>query len=59
MTPSTPDPDSALPRSHGADPDATAVPDRALLAVIDMQRVFAEPDSPWATPPGSGWACSI
>ncbi|MFG2727772.1 cysteine hydrolase family protein [Streptomyces canus] len=21
-----------------------------LLAVIDMQRVFAEPDSPWATP---------
>jgi nicotinamidase-related amidase len=50
MTPSTPDPDGALPRSHGTDPDATAVPDRALLAVIDMQRVFAEPDSPWATP---------
>ncbi|MEV0634648.1 cysteine hydrolase [Streptomyces sp. NPDC050619] len=24
--------------------------DRGLLAVIDMQRVFAEPDSPWATP---------
>ncbi|MFI9758161.1 cysteine hydrolase family protein [Streptomyces sp. NPDC051963] len=23
---------------------------RGLLAVIDMQRVFAEPDSPWATP---------
>jgi nicotinamidase-related amidase len=24
--------------------------DPGLLAVIDMQRVFAEPDSPWATP---------
>jgi len=24
--------------------------DGPLLAVIDMQRVFAEPDSPWATP---------
>lgn len=23
---------------------------RGLLAVIDMQRVFAEPDSPWSTP---------
>ncbi|MET7698555.1 isochorismatase family cysteine hydrolase [Streptomyces sp. NPDC005485] len=25
-------------------------PSDGLLAVIDMQRVFAEPDSPWATP---------
>jgi nicotinamidase-related amidase len=40
MTPSTPEPDAAT--AH--------VPDGALLAVIDMQRVFAEPDSPWATP---------
>jgi nicotinamidase-related amidase len=28
----------------------TAGTPHGLLAVIDMQRVFAEPDSPWATP---------
>ncbi|MEU6803841.1 cysteine hydrolase family protein [Streptomyces neyagawaensis] len=33
------------PPSHGV-PDTPP----GLLAVIDMQRVFAEPDSPWATP---------
>ncbi|MFI6492917.1 cysteine hydrolase family protein [Streptomyces sp. NPDC050564] len=29
---------------------ASAATPRGLLTVIDMQRVFAEPDSPWATP---------
>ncbi|HEX6506391.1 MAG TPA: cysteine hydrolase [Chloroflexota bacterium] len=28
----------------------TGSPDGALLVVIDMQRVFEEPDSPWAVP---------
>ncbi|MGA5898073.1 cysteine hydrolase family protein [Streptomyces venetus] len=32
---------------HEVRPDGVS---RGLLAVIDMQRVFAEPDSPWATP---------
>ncbi|UUU36116.1 cysteine hydrolase [Streptomyces sp. CA-210063] len=31
-------------------PHADPVTPPGLLAVIDMQRVFAEPDSPWATP---------
>ncbi|QFQ95342.1 cysteine hydrolase [Streptomyces phaeolivaceus] len=31
-------------------PRATTAPPPGLLAVIDMQRVFAEPDSPWCTP---------
>lgn len=30
-----------------------------LLAVIDMQRVFADPDSPWATPRFSEAAAGV
>jgi nicotinamidase-related amidase len=32
------------------DGDGTGVGGEGLLAVIDMQRVFGEPDSPWAAP---------
>ncbi|BDH05509.1 hypothetical protein HEK131_27360 [Streptomyces seoulensis] len=32
---------------------------RGLLAVTEMQRVFAEPDSPWATPRCAGAAAGV
>ena len=39
---------SAAPYQHGA--SVSAGPPTAWLAIIDMQRVFAEADSPWLAP---------
>jgi nicotinamidase-related amidase len=54
MTTGTSAPDPL--QRHSPDPDAVpeaaagSISESPLLAVIDMQRVFADPDSPWATP---------